>query len=443
MANRIKGITIEIGGDTTKLQDALKQVNTEIKHTQSELRDVNKLLKLDPSNAELMAQKQRLLSQAVEETKQKLDSLKQASEQASAALARGDISKAQYDALQREIIETENALKSLEQQAFKTGQAFKNISDASMKISKVTGEVGKEMTTKLTAPIVAVGALGLKTAADFGKGMSSVKAITGATGDELLQLKEKALQLGESTAFSASGVTEAMTEMAKAGWSTKDILSGVGGVLDASAASGENLGTVATIVADAISGFNMKASESGRVADVLTQAANAGTIGIADLGESFKYIAPLANAMHFNIEDVTTAITAMSMSGIKGSQAGTLLKNSLTNLIKPTSQMQVAMDELGIKIINQDGSFKSLDEILRGMRGSFAGLTNEQKAYYATVIARKEGQAGLLSLLNMTQGEYDKISDSMKTAGGIAKTKKPITVSIKNSSVGFIKKKLP
>ena len=231
--------------------------------------------------------------------------------------------------------------------------------------------------------------------------MSSVKAITGATGDELLQLKEKALQLGESTAFSASGVT------------------------------------------DAISGFNMKASESGRVADVLTQAANAGTIGIADLGESFKYIAPLANAMHFNIEDVTTAITAMSMSGIKGSQAGTLLKNSLTNLIKPTSQMQVAMDELGIKIINQDGSFKSLDEILRGMRGSFAGLTDEQKDYYATVIAGKEGQAGLLSLLNMTQGEYDKISDSMKTAGGIAKTKKPITVSIKNSSVGFIKKKLP
>ena len=216
-----------------------------------------------------------------------------------------------------------------------------------------------------------------------------------------LQLKEKALQLGESTAFSASGVT------------------------------------------DAISGFNMKASESGRVADVLTQAANAGTIGIADLGESFKYIAPLANAMHFNIEDVMTAITAMSMSGIKGSQAGTLLKNSLTNLIKPTSQMQVAMDELGIKIINQDGSFKSLDEILRGMRGSFAGLTDEQKDYYATVIAGKEGQAGLLSLLNMTQGEYDKISDSMKTAGGIAKTKKPITVSIKNSSVGFIKKKLP
>lgn len=421
MANRIKGITVEIGGDTTKLQTALKQVNTEIKHTQSELRDVNKLLKIDPGNTELITQKQKLLSQSIQETKEKLDSLKLASEQANAVLARGDISQAQYDALQREIIETENSLKSLEQQASKTGKAFKNISDSSMKISKVTGEVGKEMTTKVTAPIVAVGALGLKTAADFEKGMSSVKAITGATVEELSQLKEKALQLGESTSFSASGVTEAMTEMAKAGWSTKDILTGVGGVLDASAASGENLGSVATIVADAISGFNMKASESGKVADVLTQAANAGTIGINDLGESFKYIAPLSNSMGFNIEEVTSAITAMSMSGIKGSQAGTSLKNSLTNMIKPTKDMQGAMDELGIKITNQDGSFKSLDEILRGMRTSFSGLSDEQKAYYATVIAGKEGQAGLLSLLNMSQEEYDKISASMKNAGGIAK----------------------
>lgn len=153
MANRIKGITVEIGGDTTKLQDALKSVNTEIKHTQSELRDVSKLLKLDPGNTELISQKQKLLSQSIQETKEKLESLKLASEQANAALARGDISQAQYDALQREIIETENSLKSLEQQASKTGKAFKNISDSSMKISKVTGEVGKEMTTKVTAQL--------------------------------------------------------------------------------------------------------------------------------------------------------------------------------------------------------------------------------------------------------------------------------------------------
>lgn len=116
MANRIKGITVEIGGDTTKLQTALKQVNTEIKHTQSELRDVNKLLKLDPGNTELISQKHKLLGQTLEETKNKLTSLKEAQKQAEQALAEGKISQEQYDALKREIIETEQALKSLERQ---------------------------------------------------------------------------------------------------------------------------------------------------------------------------------------------------------------------------------------------------------------------------------------------------------------------------------------
>ena len=113
-ASRIKGITVEIGGDTTKLQTALKGVNSEIKNTQAQLKDVEKLLKLDPGNTELLAQKQQLLSSAVSETKEKLATLKTAAEQANAALASGDISQSQYDALQREIIETEQELKKLE-----------------------------------------------------------------------------------------------------------------------------------------------------------------------------------------------------------------------------------------------------------------------------------------------------------------------------------------
>ena len=101
--SRIKGITVEIGGDTTKLQSALKGVNAEIKNTQSQLKDVEKLLKLDPGNTELLAQKQKLLSSAVSEKKEKLATLKTAAEQANQALANGDISKEQYDALQRAV----------------------------------------------------------------------------------------------------------------------------------------------------------------------------------------------------------------------------------------------------------------------------------------------------------------------------------------------------
>ena len=123
-ASRIAGITVEIGGDTTKLQTALKGVNGQIKDTQSQLKDVEKLLKLDPGNTELLAQKQKLLSQAIEETKDKLNTLKTAAEQANGALERGEISQAQYDALQREIVETEQKLKSLEEQASKSGVAI-------------------------------------------------------------------------------------------------------------------------------------------------------------------------------------------------------------------------------------------------------------------------------------------------------------------------------
>ena len=288
-------------------------------------------------------------------------------------------------------------------------------------IGKSMTSVGSTLTKSVTVPLLGIGTAGLKVASDFDSAMSGVKAISGATGEEFDALRAKAIELGGSTAFSANEVAEAMTEMAKAGWDSQQILDGMGGVLDAAAASGENLGTVSTIVADAITGFGMEAKESTRVADLLTQSANSGTIGINDLGESFKYIAPVAGSMGLSIEDVTTALSAMSMSGIKGSQAGTSLRGVLTRMVKPTDKVAAAMDQLGIVLTNSDGTFKSLDQILSEMRGSFSGLTDEQKTYYAATLAGQEGMSGLLSLLNMSQEEYDEIAASMDNAGGVAK----------------------
>jgi TP901 family phage tail tape measure protein len=287
-------------------------------------------------------------------------------------------------------------------------------------VGKSLTTAGSTLTKKVTIPLVGIGTAGLKVATDFEKGMSEVKAISGATGKDFDALRAKAIELGGSTSFSANEVAVAMTEMAKAGWDSQQILDGMSGVLDAAAASGEDLGTVSTIVADAMTGFGMEAKESTRVADLLTQAANSGTIGINDLGESFKYIAPVAGSMGLSIEDVTTALSAMSQSGIKGSQAGTSLRGVLTRMVKPTDQVAAAMDELGIVLTNSDGTFKSLDQILSEMRGSFSGLTDEQKTYYAATLAGQEGMSGLLSLLNMSQEEYDEIAESMDNAGGVA-----------------------
>ena len=422
MSKRIQGITVEIGGDTTKLTTALKKVNGEIKNTQSQLKDVEKLLKLDPSNTELLSQKQRLLNQAVEETKEKLDALKNASEQANAALEQGTISKEQYDGLQREIIETESALESLESQAKESATAVQQIANAGSSMQSLGSSVesvGKAMMPASVA-VTGIGVAGLKVATDFEKAMSGVQAITGATGDDFEQLRNTAINLGATTAFSAGEVAEAMIEMAKAGWSTAQIIDGMAGVLDATAASGEGLGSVATIVADAITGFGMEAKDSARVADLLTQAANSGTIGITDLGESYKYVAPMAQSMGLSIEDVTTAISAMSMAGIKGSQAGTSLRTMLANLTKPSEMVGKAIAALGIEITNTDGTFKSLDEIIAILRTSFSGLTDEERAYYAAALAGKEGMSGLISILNLTQSEYDALTDSMNNCTGIA-----------------------
>ena len=401
MASRIKGITIEIGGDTTKLTDALRDVNNEVYNTQAQLKDVEKLLKLDPSNTELLAQKQRLLNEEVQATKDKLEALKEAGERANDALKAETITKDQYDALQREIFETQRALEDLETQAAQSAVALQKISATGTKFQEAGGKiegVGKSILPVTTA-ITGIGAAGIKVASNFEKAMSGVQAITGATGEDFETLREKAIELGATTSFSAGEVAEAMTEMAKAGWTTTQIIDGMAGVLDATAASGESLGTVSTIVADAITGFGLKAKDSARVADLMTQAANSGTIGVSDLGESYKYVAPLAQSMGLSIEDVTTALSAMSMAGIKGSQAGTSLRTVLANMAKPSKTVAAAMEELGLSITNSDGSFKSLDQIVTVMRTEFSGL---------------------ISLLNLTQEEYDALSASMNNCSGIA-----------------------
>ena len=187
MAGRIQGITVEIGGDTTKLQNALKGVNGQIKSTQQQLKDVNKLLKLDPGNTELLAQKHKLLGQAVSETKDKLATLKTAAEQTNTALAKGESSQAQYDALQREIIETEQDLKRLEEQANQSATAVQKIVATGEKLKTVGNNISSagEKMLPVTAVVMGLGAASVTTAANFESSMSQVQATMGVTKDAM------------------------------------------------------------------------------------------------------------------------------------------------------------------------------------------------------------------------------------------------------------------
>ena len=415
-ADRIKGITIQIGGDVKPLNEALESANKTIATTQKDLKDVQRLLKLDPKNAEMLTQKQQSLAKAIEATKEKLKTLKEAERQAQEQFKQGKMSEEQYKALQREIAETEGNLKSLQKAADEaTVKLGKGIQSAGKKVS----EFGKKLDKVSLAAGTMIGA-GLKIAVDFEAGMSEVQAITQATESELEKLKEVAIDLGASTAFSSKEVAAGMVEMGKAGWSASQIIEGMEGILDAAAASGEELSTVSTIVADAITGFGLSASDSTKIADLFTQAANAGTISISDLGETMKYVSSLGQTAGFSIEDVTTAISAMATASIKGSQAGTSLRSFVINLINPSEEAAIAMERLGLETTNADGTFKSLDEILAQMRKGLKGMTDEQKASTIAAITGKYAYSGIQAVLNLTQEEYDQLSAKMKNSSGVA-----------------------
>ena len=359
-ASRIKGITIEIGGDTTKLQTALKGVNTEIRNTQAQLKDVEKLLKLDPGNTELLAQKHKLLGNAVKETKEKLETLKTAAEQAEKALNDGTISKDQYDALQREIIETENELKRLEEQANQSATALQKISATGEKLKDVGSnieEAGKKL-LPVTATVTALGTASVKTAADFEIAMSKVAAVSGASGKELEDLTAKAREMGSKTKFFASEAAEAMNYMAMAGWKTEDMLSGIEGVMNLAAASGEDLATTSDIVTDALTAFGLSAQDSGHFADVLAAASSNANTNVSMMGETFKYCAPIAGALGFSVEDTAEAIGLMANAGIKSTQAGTSLRTIMTNLSGEVKICGENIGEVTVATTNADGSMR-------------------------------------------------------------------------------------
>ena len=422
MAGRIQGITVEIGGDTTKLQTALKGVNTEIRNTQSQLRDVDKLLKLDPGNTELLAQKHRLLGDAVKETKEKLETLKTAAEQAEQALKDGTITQEQYDGLQREIVETEQKLKALEEQARQSGTALQEIAAKGEKLKTVgdnVTNVGKKF-MPVTLGVVGLGTAAVKTAADFDSAMSKVAAVSGATGSDLEALRDKAREMGEKTKFSASEAAEAMNYMAMAGWKTEDMLSDIEGVMNLAAASGEDLSTTSDIVTDALTAFGLTAKDSGHFADILAAASSNANTNVSMMGETFKYCAPIAGALGFSAEDTAEAIGLMANAGIKGSQAGTSLRTIMNNLSGDVTICGSAIGEVTIATTNADGSMRDLSDILADCRTAFSGLSESEKAAAAESLVGKNAMSGFLALMNAGEADINKLSSAIDNCDGSA-----------------------
>lgn len=258
----------------------------------------------------------------------------------------------------------------------------------------------------------------INTQKDFEAAMSQVQATSGADDSELEQLTKKAEEMGATTKFTASDSAEAMNYMAMAGWKTEDMLDGITGIMNLAAAANEDLGTTSDIVTDALTAFGMSASDSGHFADVLAQASANANTNVSMLGESFKYVAPVAGAMKYSVEDVSLALGLMANASIKGSQAGTSLKTSIANMAAPTDKMQGAMDKYGISLTKRNGEMKSFKEVLDMLRANLGGLSETEQTAAASTIFGKEAMAGMLAIINASTADYEKLTQAIYNADG-------------------------
>ena len=318
-------------------------------------------------------------------------------------------------------VKNSEANSAIDETTDKAKSFSENLSDKFTDIGEKTTKLGAKMSFGLTTPITLIGTKAIQATADFESAMSEVGAISGATGDDLIALENKAKEMGETTKFSASESAEALKYMAMAGWKTGDMLDGLDGVLNLAAASGADLGTTSDIVTDALTAMGYSAGDAGRLADVMAAASSNANTNVELMGETFKYAGAMAGTMGYSMEDTAIAIGLMANSGIKGSMAGTSLNAIISRLATNTSGATECINELGVEFYNADGTARDFGDVMAELREATKGLTTEQKAEIASTVAGEEAKKGLLAILNATSADYDKLSLAINNSSGSAK----------------------
>lgn len=461
MADRIKGITIEIGGDTTKLQTSLKGVDKQLRDTQSTLKDVNKLLKLDPANTELLTQKQKNLESAISGTKERLEQLK-------AAQSGVEQGTAEWDALQREIIATEQNLRSLEQEHREFGsvaaQQIKYVGEQMKEYGEKMTKVGKELSTKVSAPIVAGFTAATKVTADFDSAMSEVYATMGKKAEEMVEyngetvtsmeaLRDFAREMGATTAFSASEAAQALNYMALAGYDAETSMTMLPTVLDLAAAGNIDLARASDMVTDTQTAFGVSIERTAQMVDEMAKASSTGNTSVEQLGEAFLTVGGLAQELNgglVTLEDGTTvavdgvqeleiALTAMANAGVKGGEAGTHMRNMLLKLSSPTKDGAARLEAMGVAVYDTEGKMRSLSDIFGDLNGKLDTMTQQEKIEAISDLFNTRDLASAEALLTAVGSDWDAIGAEIIDANGAASAMADTKLDNLNGQITILK----
>lgn len=305
-------------------------------------------------------------------------------------------------------------IKSTTEKINEASSSFKNFGAGAVAL-------GSKLTSNVTLPLgIVAGAVGV-VGTEFESKMSRVKAISGATAEDFKKLENQALDLGKSTAFSASECADGMENLSSAGFTASQTMEAMPGLLDLAASSGEDLATSSDIAASTLRGFGMEASEAGKVADILAKNAAETNAAVADTGEAMKYVAPNAHAAGLKIYEVTAAIGKLADAGIKGSQAGTTLRTALVRLAKPADPAATAMERIGFEAFNSSGKMKPLSTIIGELNEKTKDLTDAEKQKTIATIFGTEALSGMTVLMQTGKDELDNLTESYRHCDGAAK----------------------
>ena len=400
------GPRIGIDGEA-EYRKQINQIIQETKTLKSEYEKVGSSMQKGQTTLKQNAEQHRVLGEQIEKQREKVKLLSSMLEEASKKYGENDQKtlkwKQAVNEATTELNRLETKLKELPSSLTLVGEKMSAMGDKIKSAGQHMESFGRAIT-----PISAAAAAGLTAAGksfmDFEAGMSKVAAISGATGQDLDDLTQKAKEMGATTKFSATESAEAFSYMAMAGWKTEQMLDGIAPVMNLAAASGEDLASVSDIVTDALTAFGLKAEDAGHFADVLAAASSNANTNVAMMGESFKYAAPVAGSLGYSIEDVALALGLMANSGIKADMAGTSLRNMLNRMAKPTKESAMAMERLGLDLADDEGKMYSLREIMEQMRKSFKNINMPLEEFQSRVATlNSDLDDGLI-----TEKEYEK-----------------------------------
>lgn len=414
MANDIKGITVKIGADTTDLSKAMSSANRSISTTQKQLNEVQKALKLDPSNTELLAQKYRLLTEKADETRKKLQTLKDAQSQVEEQYQNGEIDQGKYDAFRRELITTENQLKELEKDVARSNVTINSFGEKMKETGGKLTAAGKAV-MPVSAAVAGIGTAAAVSAVNFEDAMAKVSTIADTTEVPLDELRSQILALSSQTGISANEIADNVYNAISAGQKTGDAVNFVTNSTKLAKAGFADAGAALDVLTTILNAYGMEASEVTNVSDMLIQTQNLGKTTVAELSSSMGKVIPTANAYHVQLDQLCAGYAKMTANGVATAESTTYMNSMLNELGKRgTTVSDILKEKTGKSFAELMENGASLADVLSILKES----ADEQNLSFGDLWSSAEaGKAGLI-LLGDSAEDFNSTLAQMRESTG-------------------------